>query len=92
MMLHAEAPKLDRAYDALDSMIGVAAAEFNLRDYGYGGVNRKAFDAFTDDELTALGLSRNPVEVLRAGHFGIPQSAEWDRRMTETWEQIKLGF
>lgn len=92
MMLHAQAPKPDRAYDVLDSMIGVAAADFNMRDYGYGGVNRKAFDAFSDEELAALGLSRNPAEVLKAGHFGIPQTAEWDRRMTETWEQIKLGF
>jgi hypothetical protein len=29
---------------------------------------------------------------LQAGHFGIPQTAEWDQRMTSTWEQIKLGF
>ena len=92
MMVHAQAPKLDRAYDALDSMIGVAAADFNMRDYGYGGVNRKAFDAFSDEELGVLGLSRNPNEVLKSGHFGVPQTAEWDRRMTDTWEKIKLGF
>ena len=92
MMLHAQAPKLDSAYDVLDSLISEAAAVFNMRDYGYGGVNRKAFTQFTDEELATLGLSRNPAEVLSAGHFGIPQSAEWDRRMTETWEQIKLGF
>jgi spermidine/putrescine transport system substrate-binding protein len=92
MMLHANAPKLDSAYDVLDSLISEAAAEFNMRDYGYGGVNRKAFAKFTDEELATLGLARNPVDVLAAGHFGLPQTAEWDRRMTETWEQIKLGF
>lgn len=92
MMLHAEAPKLDSAYDVLDSLISEKAAIFNMRDYGYGGVNRKAFAQFTDDELAVLGLSRNPVEVLQAGHFGIPQTPEWDQRMTQTWEQIKLGF
>ena len=92
MMLHAEALKLDSAYDVLDSLISEASAIFNMRDYGYGGVNRKAFASFTDEELAALGLSRNPVEILQAGHFGIPQSAEWDQRMTATWEQIKLGF
>jgi spermidine/putrescine transport system substrate-binding protein len=91
-MLHAQAPKIDRAYDALDSMISVASSDFNMRSYGYGGVNRKAFDAFTDDELAALGLGRDPIPILQAGHFGIPQSAEWDQRMTATWEQIKLGF
>lgn len=92
VMLHAQAPKIDRAYDALDSMISVASSDFNMRSYGYGGVNRKAFDAFTDDELAALGLGRDPIPILQAGHFGIPQSAEWDQRMTSTWEQIKLGF
>jgi spermidine/putrescine transport system substrate-binding protein len=92
MMLHAQAPKIDSAYDVLDSLISEKAAIFNMRDYGYGGVHKKAFDQFTDEELSTLGLSRNPADVLQAGHFGIPQSAEWDRRMTETWEQIKLGF
>ncbi len=92
MMLHANAPKLDSAYDVIDSLISESSAIFNMRDYGYGGVHRKAFDAFTDEELSTLGLSRNPAEVLKAGHFGIPQTAEWDQRMTEMWEQIKLGF
>jgi spermidine/putrescine transport system substrate-binding protein len=92
MMLHAQAPRLDSAYDVLDSLISEAAAIFNMRDYGYGGVNRKAFSKFTDEELAVLGLSRNPAEVLGAGHFAIPQTAEWDQRMTDTWEKIKLGF
>jgi len=69
-----------------------AASAALIGGSGYGGSNRKAYDRFTDDELAALGLSRNPLEILEAGHLGIPQTAEWDRRMTETWEQIKLGF
>lgn len=92
VMLHAQAPKIDSAYDILDSLISVSAADFNMRAYGYGGVNRKAFDQFTDEELAGLGLARNPMDVLQAGHFGIPQTPEWDQRMTSTWEQIKLGF
>jgi spermidine/putrescine transport system substrate-binding protein len=92
MMLLKDAPMIDSAYDVLDSLISESSAIFNMGGYGYGGVNRKAFDAFTDAELEALGLSRNPVENLQAGHFGIPQTAEWDQRMTQTWEQIKLGF
>jgi spermidine/putrescine transport system substrate-binding protein len=92
MMLHAEAPKLDSAYDVLDSLISESSAIFNMRGYGYGGVNRKAFDAFTEEELQALGLSKDVNSVLMAGHFGIPQSPEWEQRMTQTWEQIKLGF
>ncbi len=92
MMLHAEAPKIDSAYDVLDSLISESSAIFNMRGYGYGGVNRKAFDVIPEAELQALGLSRDVNAVLQAGHFGIPQTAEWDQRMTQTWEQIKLGF
>lgn len=91
-MLHKDAPNLDSAYDILDSLISEAASVVQIRDFGYGAANRKAFDQFTDEELATLGLSRNPLDVLQAGHFGIPQTAEWDQRMTSTWEQIKLGF
>ncbi|MGQ0567863.1 MAG: ABC transporter substrate-binding protein [Gemmobacter sp.] len=91
-MLHKDAPNLDSAYDILDSLISLSASIVQIRNSGYGPANRKAFDQFTDDELATYGLSRNPLEILQAGHFGIPQSAEWDQRMTSTWEQIKLGF
>lgn len=91
-MLHKDAPNIDSAYDILDSLISQAASTALIRGSGYGGPNRKSYDEFTDEELAALGLSRNPMEILKAGHFGIPQTAEWDQRMTATWEQIKLGF
>ena len=91
-MLHKDAPNIDSAYDILDSLISESATVALMRGSGYGGPNRKAYDQFTDEELTNLGLSRNPLDILQAGHFGIPQSAEWDQRMTSTWEQIKLGF
>ncbi len=92
MMLHANAPKLDSAYDVLNSLISESSAEFNMREYGTGGVNRKAFAKFTDKELSVLGLSRNPLETLQAGRFSIPQTSEWENRMNDTWEKIKLGF
>ena len=91
-MLHAEAPNVDSAYEVLDSLISEAASVVLIRDFGYGAANRKAFDQFEDVDLANMGLSRNPADVLQAGHFLIPQSAEWDQRMTATWEQIKLGF
>jgi spermidine/putrescine transport system substrate-binding protein len=92
MMLHAQASKLDSAYDILNSLLSKEASVFNMRDYGYGGVNRKAFDAFSDSELAELGLSRKPGDLLHAGHFVMPQSPEWSQKMNQTWEQIKLGF
>lgn len=91
-MLHKDAPRIDSAYDVLDSLISEAASTALIRGSGYGGPNRKSYAEFTDEELANLGLSRNPMDILKAGHFGTPQSAEWDQRMTSTWEQIKLGF
>jgi spermidine/putrescine transport system substrate-binding protein len=91
-MLHKDAPNIDSAYDILDSLISQAASTALIRGSGYGGPNRKSYDEFTDEELANLGLARNPMEILQSGHFGIPQTAEWDQRMTSTWEQIKLGF
>jgi len=91
MMLLADAPKLDRAYDIIDSLISKSASVVNI-GWGYGGVHRNSFDDFTDEQLAARTLSRNPAEIINAGHFGVPQTAEWEQRMTATWEQIKLGF
>lgn len=51
MMLMAEAPKIDSAYDVLDSLISKSSALFNMRSYGYGGVTPKAFDDVTEEEL-----------------------------------------
>lgn len=92
LMLHAEAPKIDRAYDVIDSLISESATVALMRGSGYGGPNRKAYDQFKDEELASYGLSRNPMDILQAGKMLIPQSAEWDQRMSSTWEQIKLGF
>jgi spermidine/putrescine transport system substrate-binding protein len=92
LMLHAEAPQLDRAYDIIDSMISVPSGIFNIGSYGYGHSNRKAFDSFDAATLEGLGLSKNPVEILQAGHFQIPQTAEWEAEVNALFEQIKAGF
>lgn len=91
-MLHAQAPNIESAYEVLDSLLSEAASVALLRGSGIGGANLKAYAQLTDEELATLGLSRNPMEILQAGHFVIPQTAEWDQRMSSTWEQIKLGF
>lgn len=91
-MLHKDAPKLDSAYDILDSLISVPSGEFILGDYGYGAVNRKSFDKFDDAKLSGMGLSREPGKILAAGHFGIPQSLEWQAKTVNAFEEIKSGF
>jgi spermidine/putrescine transport system substrate-binding protein len=92
VMIHKDAPNLDRAYDVIDSLLSVETGEFMINDYGYGHSNIKAFDAFDDETLTGLGLSKTPVDILQAGHFQLPQTQEWESRMNETFEQIKAGF
>lgn len=92
LMLHAEAPNPDRAYEIIDAMLSPEAGEFMIGAYGYGHSNRKAFDAFTPEELSDLGLSANPKEILDAGHFSTPQDQDWESRMNETFELIKAGF
>jgi spermidine/putrescine transport system substrate-binding protein len=91
-MIHKDAPNLDAAYDIVDSLISVESGTFIIGDYGYGHSNRKAFEAFDDETLAGLGLSRDPLEVLQAGHFQIPQTQEWESRMNSEFEQIKAGF
>ncbi|WP_333712981.1 ABC transporter substrate-binding protein [Yoonia sp.] len=92
VMIHRDAPNLDRAYDVIDSLLSVETGEFMINDYGYGHSNARSFDAFDDETLVGLGLSKNPVDILQAGHFQIPQSQDWETRMNETFELIKAGF
>jgi spermidine/putrescine transport system substrate-binding protein len=92
LMIHKDAPNLDRAYDIIDSLLSVESGQFMINDYGYGHSNMKAFEAFDDATLQGLGLSRNPAEILSAGHFQVPQNQDWETRMNELFETIKAGF
>ena len=91
-MLHKDAPSPDRAYDVLDALISVSAGEFLTGDYGYGHSNARVLELFTDEELAALTLTRDPRDLLDAGHRSIPQPPEWSARMNTLYEQIKAGF
>lgn len=91
-MIHKEAPNIDKAYDVVDAMLSVETGKFLINDYGYGHSNRKSFDAFDEETLAGLGLSKEPFEILKAGHFQIPQTQEWESRMNSLFEQIKAGF
>ncbi len=92
IMIHRDAPNLDRAYEMIDAMLSVETGTFMINDYGYGHSNIRAFDAFDDDTLESLGLSKDPKAVLSRGHFMIPQSQDFETRMNETFEMIKAGF
>jgi spermidine/putrescine transport system substrate-binding protein len=92
LMLHKDAPKLDRAYDMIDSLISQPSGEFLLNDYGYGAVNKTSYEKFTDAELDERGLGRDPAAILASGHLGSPQTIEWGAATVSELEQIKAGF
>ena len=92
LMIHKDAPNIDRAYDVIDSLLSVESGQFMINDYGYGHSNRRSFDLFDAETLGSLGLSSNPTEILGAGHFQLPQTQEWETRMNTLFEEIKAGF
>ncbi|SLN49102.1 Spermidine/putrescine-binding periplasmic protein precursor [Roseovarius litorisediminis] len=92
LMIHKDAPNLDRAYDIIDSLLSVESGKFMINDYGYGHSNKKSFDAFDEETLKGLGLSKTPTDILSAGHFQIPQTQEWETKMNALFEEIKAGF
>ena len=91
-MIHKDAPNLDKAHDIIDSMISAETGKWLIGENGFGHSNIKAFDHFTSDELTGLGLSSNPTDILSAGKFQVPQSQEFETAMNEEFENIKAGF
>ncbi|MEL6311096.1 MAG: ABC transporter, partial [Pseudomonadota bacterium] len=92
VMVHKDAPNLERAYEMIDALLSVESGKFMINDYGYGHSNKKSFQEFSAERLAELGLSDKPFDILSAGHFQTPQSQEWESRMNALFEQIKAGF
>ena len=91
-MMHKDAPHPDKAHDIVDALLSIEAGKWLIAENGYGHSNSKSFDQFTDAELANLGLSRNPVDILSAGKFQIPQTQEFETAMNKEFEQIMAGF
>ncbi len=92
LMLHAKAPKPDQAHELIDSLLSVERGVMMIDEEGYGHSNAKAIAAVSDERLAALGLSRDPNEVLDAGKFMVPQEHEFETKSNELFEMIKAGF
>jgi spermidine/putrescine transport system substrate-binding protein len=73
-------------------LLSTESGKWLIGENGYGHSNIKSFDQFSDEELAELGLSRNPVDILSAGKFQVPQSQEFETAMNKEFEQIKAGF
>lgn len=92
LVLHAEAPNPDRAYEAIDAMLAPEAGEYVLREVGFGHSNRKTFERFSADELAAIGQPADPLQALDRGVFLVPQSAAFQERINREFEEITAGF
>ena len=91
-MMHKDAPHPDKAHDIIDALLSTESGKWLIGENGYGHSNAKSFDQFTDDQLTELGLSRNPVDILSAGKFQVPQNQEFETAMNKEYENIMAGF
>jgi spermidine/putrescine transport system substrate-binding protein len=91
-MMHAKAPKPDKAHELIDSLLSVQRGVQLIDEEGYGHSNRKAIAAVSEERLAGLGLSRDPQEVLGAGKFMLPQGQEFESASNEMFEKIKAGF
>lgn len=86
------APHLDRAYALIDNMLDPRVGQYLIEEFGYGHSNAKSFDLVTPDDLTARGLSSQPMEILSRGKFAGPQTPEIDQAVARDYEQIQAGF
>ncbi|MEX0809066.1 MAG: extracellular solute-binding protein [Dongiaceae bacterium] len=91
-VIMANAPRLDKAYDVIDSLLSPESGRYFINDYGYGHSNLKAFDLVGDERLAELGLSRNPDEILSAGKYQIPVSGEFMETIANVFAEVKGGF
>jgi spermidine/putrescine transport system substrate-binding protein len=92
VVLHAEAPNPDLALELIDSMISPETGVYCIGEVGYGHSNVKAFEGFSDADLSDRGLTRDPGETLARGHNvgGVDPSVQ--QRINRDWEEITAGF
>jgi spermidine/putrescine transport system substrate-binding protein len=90
LVLLKDAPEPDLAYDLIDSMTRPQAGRFFIESYGYGHANARAFDLVPEATIAALGLSRNPSDVLR--HATMIQEFRNRDAIVEMFESVKQGL
>jgi len=92
LMMHKDAPNLDGAYDIVNAMTSRETGVYVIDYWGYGHSNSASFKMADPGVLAQLGLDKDPIAYLNAGHMGIPQSDEVETRINRDFEAIKTGF
>ncbi|MDH3473118.1 MAG: extracellular solute-binding protein [Rhodospirillales bacterium] len=90
IMSSAEGDKLDRAYDFIDAMLSPESGAYEIREFGYGHANRKAYQIVSAEELAERGLTANPDDLLSTGIFQKPITNE--PALQAMFEEVKAGL
>jgi len=77
----------DKAYDYLNALLDPVSTA-PLLESGFGHANRSGMDAFSQEELTAVGLEDISAPVLAQ----LPLPVDVREKHSEAFERIKAGF
>lgn len=86
-----DAPHYDKAHDLIDALLSPESGKWCITENSYGHSNAKAFDFFTDEQLTAVGLAKNPNDILDAGVFLVAQPEEIEQKINRDWGDLISG-
>ena len=76
----------------VDSLISPEVGAYIIENFGYGHSNTKTYDVVPAEVLAEMGLTRNPGDMLDAGHFQDPQPQEFETRIAKEFEEMMAGF
>ena len=80
----------DLAHDVIDAFLDPRSRYYEMTAFGYGGSTQSGFDMIDEETLTALGLSKNPDDVLKNGIY--QQSIQNEEGLQMMFDEVKAGF
>lgn len=84
------APHRERAHEIINAFLDPRSRVYEMEAFGYGAATVSAFDMIDEATLTALGLSKNPEEILSAGIYQQPIAGQG--ALQALFEEVKSGF
>jgi len=90
LVMDKKAQEIEAAHELMDAILSPETGHFLITEYGYGHANKRAFDNVTDEELAAIGIPRDPTELIARSVFSKP-----NKRLPELqqmFEEVKAGL
>ncbi len=85
-----DSPYPDKAHALINAFLDPRSRAYEMEVFGYGAATQSAFELVSEDVLAALGLSKNPQEILAAGIYQQPIQGESD--LQTLFEEVKAGL